>query len=59
MKEDDVFWIKATKVEALLGLDRVQDFTDMRTTLLAGIPADDWRVASLNSQLAALAELKP
>ena len=59
MKEDDVFWIKATKVEALLGLDRLQDFTDMRTTLLAGIPADDWRVASLNSQLAALAELKP
>ena len=59
IKEDDVFWIKATKVEALLGLNRVQDFTDMRTTLLAGIPADDWRVASLNSQLAALAELKP
>ena len=59
MKEDDVFWIKATKVEALLGLNRGQESDDMRLTLLAGIPPDDWRATSLNGQLAALAELKP
>jgi hypothetical protein len=59
MKEDDLFWIKATKVEALLGLNRGPESDEMRTTLLAGIALDDWRVTSLNSQLTALVELKP
>lgn len=59
LKEDDVFWIKATSVEALFGLNRLAESDAMRAALLAGLAADDWRVASLNGQLAALAELKP
>jgi hypothetical protein len=59
VKEEDIFWIKATKVEALFGLNRVQESDDLRATLLAGLPADDWRISSLSGQLAALADLKP
>ena len=59
LKAEDMFWVKATRVEALFGLNRVPESDEMRATLLANMEPDDWRIASLSGQLAALAELKP
>jgi hypothetical protein len=57
---DDLFWIEATKVEALLGLGRADESAALRTRLLAGPPAPaKWMVESLDSQLAKLAPLNP
>jgi hypothetical protein len=59
LKADDIFWINATKVEALLGLQRSAESKTLCDTILAGLDPDDWRVKSLSEQLNALRALQP
>ena len=55
---DDPFWVKATKVEALIGLGRTTDAEELRKQLLAE-NHESWMVESMNDQLTKLAALKP
>jgi hypothetical protein len=57
--DDDVFWIRATQVEALQGLGQVEASNKLRGELVQPLAADDWRVSTLDSQLAALRALQP
>jgi hypothetical protein len=57
---DELFWIEATKVEALLGLGREAESTELRSRIVTGPPKPaDWMVESLDSQLAKLSTLNP
>ncbi len=58
-RADEKFWIEATKVEALLGLGRVDESAALRQRIIEGLKKDDWHVKSMDEQLAALAVLKP
>jgi hypothetical protein len=59
LKVDDVFWINATKAEALLGLNRAADSETLCAEILRGLELDDWRVKSMSDQLNALRALQP
>jgi hypothetical protein len=56
---DDVFWINATKAEALLGLGQTEESEALRRAILQPLDADDWKAQSMTAQLKALAALKP
>jgi MAP3K TRAFs-binding domain len=64
---DELFWIAATKVEALFGLGRKAEADKLKAEILskkdAGQPGSNlegtWKDAALNSQLDALAKLLP
>lgn len=58
--EEELFWIEATRVEALLGLGRQGESDDLRTRIVKGPPTPaDWMVETLDGQLAKLAALNP
>jgi hypothetical protein len=59
LSADDIFWIKATKVEALLGLGRSAESETLRRSIVSLLDADDWRVKTMSDQLASLAALQP
>ena len=64
---DELFWIEATKVEALFGLGRRADADRLKAKILstesAGQPGSNlegmWKDAALSSQLDKLAKLLP
>jgi MAP3K TRAFs-binding domain len=64
---DELFWIEATKVEALFGLGRKAEADKLKAEILskenAGQPGSNlegtWKDATLSSQLDALAKLLP
>ena len=53
----DVFWVNATKVEALVGLGREAEAAALRDTISRG--ADQWMLDSMTGQLDALIALHP
>jgi hypothetical protein len=56
----DVFWINATKVEALLGLGRTTEADALKNAMVQQTPPPaQWMVDSMNAQLMALTALKP
>lgn len=60
LKEDDTFWVNATKVEALLGLGRAAESNALREQIIGkGPKPQQWMVDSMNDQLAKLAALNP
>lgn len=54
---DDVFWIRATKVEALHALGRTDESDLLRQALIAEVGKDDWKIDSMETQLALYTEL--
>ena len=57
---EDAFWIKATKLEALIGLGKTEDADALRNAILAEQPPPAaWMVESMTSQLTALSALNP
>jgi MAP3K TRAFs-binding domain len=58
LSADELFWVKACKVEALLGLGRTAESDTLRQQLLAARPVQ-WMVDSLNDQLTKLTPLNP
>jgi hypothetical protein len=59
LKDDDIFWINATKVEALLGLNCAKESDTLCAEILKGLEPDDWRVNTMRDQLNALRALQP
>jgi hypothetical protein len=57
--DEDLFWIRATQVEALQGIGKAEESAKLRAELVQGLAADDWRVRTLDTQLAALKALQP
>ena len=58
LRGDDPFWVKATKIEALIGIGRTADAEELKKQLLAE-NHESWMVDSMNDQLTKLAALKP
>jgi len=58
LNADDRFWVTASKVEALFGLQQVADAGALKQTLAATAPAA-WMIQSLEEQLGKLAALLP
>ena len=60
LKRDDQFWVRATKVEALTGLSRLEDAKALQAEILAqDPPPKGWMIESLEFQLKALVGLMP
>ncbi len=60
LNQEDLFWIRATKVEALLGLGRTAEADALRTSMVETEPRPaQWSVDSMMAQLKALAALEP
>jgi hypothetical protein len=59
LKDDDLFWIRATQVEALLGLGRTAESDALCGEMLKSLDPDDWRAKSMSEQLNALRALQP
>lgn len=60
LKADEVFWVNATKVEALFGLGLKADSDRLRQQILSGPqPPVVWMVDTMNDQLTTLAALEP
>lgn len=60
IKDDDKFWVKATKVESLLGLGRKPEADALRQELLAAQPSPaKWMIETMDDQLGKLAALSP
>lgn len=60
LKDEDLFWVHATQVEALLGLARTVESDTLKQQILAKQPPPaPWMIDSMNDQLAKLAELNP
>jgi hypothetical protein len=59
LKDDDRFWIEATKVEALWGLGQTAESDALRERIMGAYAKGDWREESLNQQLEALKALQP
>jgi hypothetical protein len=57
LKDDELFWVQATKVEALLGLGRAKEAADLRAETIKA--AKPWMVEALDGQLAKLKLLLP
>lgn len=57
--KDTEFWIKATKVEALLGLSRAPESSAIKAELEASSSNAAWMLESMNAQLLKLAALSP
>jgi hypothetical protein len=57
LSDDEAFWVKATRVEALVGLGRAQEAAAARAAAVEGV--DRWMVDALDAQLAKLAKLVP
>ena len=57
LNEDEQFWVKATQVEALLGLGQTNEADALRAEAIKG--AAPWMVTSLDKQLAELKKLLP
>jgi hypothetical protein len=59
-RDADVFWINATKVEALLGLGQTAEAEALKNAMVQQTPPPaQWMVDSMNAQLMALTVLKP
>ena len=59
-REEDEFWINATKVEALLGLGKAAESEALRAAMLGRQPPPQaWMVDAMRSQLEALTKLNP
>lgn len=59
-RAEHLFWVAATKVEALLGLGRSDDSTALRKQLLSATPAPQgWMVETMDIQLGTLGKLNP
>ena len=60
LKGDDIFWVEATRIEALLGLGRAGEADAALATLLGtNPPPAAWMVATLQEQLVNLRALLP
>ncbi len=60
LQQDDLFWLKATKVEALVGLGRTAEADALRSSMTIAEPRPaQWKVDSMTAQLEALVALKP
>jgi hypothetical protein len=60
LKQEDLLWIMATKVEALLGLGRTTEADALRASMMEEDPRPpQWVVDSMMAQLSALAALEP
>jgi hypothetical protein len=60
LKEDDVFWVEATRVEALLGVGQVDESNALRGEIIAtNPPPATWMIDTMDGQLKALAALNP
>ena len=60
LQQDDLFWLKATKVEALVGLGRTAEADALRSSMTTAQPRPaQWIVDSMTAQLEALVALKP
>ena len=58
--QEELFWIDATRVEALLGLGRQEDSDQLRVRIVTGPPKPaTWMIETMDSQLAKLAALNP
>jgi hypothetical protein len=59
-REEDEFWINATKVEALLGLGSIAESDALKAVMLQKQPPPQaWMVDAMTSQLESLAKLNP
>ena len=59
-REEDEFWINATKVEALFGLGNIAESDSLKAVMLGKQPPPRaWMVDAMTSQLDALAKLNP
>jgi Tetratricopeptide Repeats-Sensor len=56
--DDDLFWVKASKVEALLGLGQRDESEALKEEII-GTQPPQWMIDTMNEQLAKLAALKP
>jgi hypothetical protein len=60
LKEEDTFWINATKVEALLGLGRQAESDALKQQITTSQPPPkQWMIDTMNEQLEKLARLNP
>jgi hypothetical protein len=59
LSADEIFWIMATTVEALLGVGRTEESETLRRSILQPLDTDDWRAKSMIEQLTRLAALQP
>jgi hypothetical protein len=59
-KGDEIFWVNATRIEALLGLGRGADSDALKQQILGKDPKpEQWMIDSMNDQLGKLAALNP
>ena len=59
-KVDDLFWLQATKVEALLGLGHAAEADALKQQIMSIAPLpEQWMIDSMNDQLARVAALNP
>lgn len=59
LKEDDVFWAKATKVEALTGLARIEEAKALQAEILAQDPRPaQWMITTMQDQIGKLVALR-
>lgn len=59
-RDDDLFWVKASKVEALLGLGRRAESDALKAEIIGTQPPPpQWMIDTLNDQLAKLTALNP
>jgi hypothetical protein len=60
LKDDDRFWVNATKVEAFLGLGLATESEDLKVKIINAEPAPaQWMIDSMTAQLVKLAGLNP
>lgn len=59
LKDEDRFWIAATKMEVLVGLGRVAEADSLKTALKELPVVQPWMMATMDSQLAKLTALNP
>jgi hypothetical protein len=57
LNDDDRFWVNASKVEALTGLGLQAEADTLQAAISAGV--DQWKLDTMNGQLAALKALNP
>ena len=58
--QEEMFWINATKVEALAGMGRSDEADTLKTSVVSANPKPaTWMVQTMEAQLAALEALKP
>jgi hypothetical protein len=58
-RDEEAFWVEATKVEALLGLGRRAESEALRVEIIGARRPHQWMIDTLNDQLAKLGALNP